>query len=349
MIEASHLTKSFGAHKVVDDVSFRVEKGELVALLGPSGGGKSTVLRMLAGLEVPDSGRVVIRDQDATGSKAQERGLGFVFQHYALFRHMTVRENIAFGLEVRKKPKKEVDARVEELIGLVQLTGLGDRHPHQLSGGQRQRVALARALAPEPSIVLLDEPFGALDAKVRIELRGWLRRLQKEQGLTAIFVTHDQEEAMELADRVVIIHRGKVEQIGSPEDVYDRPATAFVASFIGSANVLTGTVAHGRAALGPMAMGAPTTAAEGTDVKAFVRHHQITIAASDASQTGVTRAQVKRITRVGWLAKLELDVDGETLFAEMPKDQLEELGIHEGELVVVSLKDATIFAEDFAI
>ncbi|HTJ82071.1 MAG TPA: TOBE-like domain-containing protein [Polyangiaceae bacterium] len=349
MIEASHLTKSFGAHKVVDDVSFRVDSGELVALLGPSGGGKSTVLRMLAGLEIPDEGKVVIREHDATNAKAQERGLGFVFQHYALFRHMTVRENIAFGLEVRKKPKAEVARRVDELIGLVQLTGLGDRYPHQLSGGQRQRVALARSLAPEPSIVLLDEPFGALDAKVRIELRGWLRRLQKEQGLTAIFVTHDQEEAMELADRVVIIHRGKVEQIGSPEEVYDHPATPFVASFIGSANVLTGTVARGQAALGSIAVPAPKDAVEGADVRAFVRHHQITIGASDASEAGVTRAKVKRITRVGWVAKLELDVDGSTLFAELPKARIDELGIREGELVAVSLEDATIFAEDFAI
>jgi sulfate transport system ATP-binding protein len=328
MISARNLTKSFGESLIVDDVSFEAADGEVIALLGPSGGGKSTVLRMVAGLEVPDRGTVVIRGADATNVKVQERGLGFVFQHYALFKHMTVRDNIAFGLEIKKVPKADIESRVDELLELVQLKGLGKRYPAQLSGGQRQRVALARALAPKPSILLLDEPFGALDAKVRVELRRWLRDLQKRQSITCVFVTHDQEEAMELADRVIIINKGKVEQAGTPEEVYDRPATPFVASFIGSSNVLSGVVEGGRA---------------------FIRHHQVEIrgkADGRAPPSGCSAAKVERITRIGWVAKLALSLpDGQAITAELPKDRLDELNIADGESIFVSLGKASVFPE----
>ncbi len=239
------LCKSFGAVKVVDHVSFEIPSGQITALLGPSGGGKSTVLRMIAGLEVPDAGEVVLNGVVSTKARVQERAVGFVFQHYALFRHMTVRQNIAFGLSVRGRPRAEIDAAVRELLELVQLGTLGDRYPDELSGGQRQRVALARALAPRPSLLLLDEPFGALDAKVRMDLREWIRRLHREREITSVFVTHDQEEAIDLADRVIVLHKGCVEQIGTPEEIYDLPATEFVASFVGASNVLQGEVKGG--------------------------------------------------------------------------------------------------------
>jgi sulfate transport system ATP-binding protein len=353
MISANHLVKRFGTNLIVDDVTFEAKDGEVLALLGPSGGGKSTVLRIVAGLEVPDQGTVVIRGADATNVKVQDRGLGFVFQHYALFKHMTVRDNVAFGLEIRKLPKKEVNARVEELLELVQLSGLGQRYPSQLSGGQRQRVALARSLAPKPSILLLDEPFGALDAKVRLELRGWLRELQKSQGITCVFVTHDQDEAMELADRVVIINKGRVEQMGTPEDVYDKPATPFVASFIGSSNILHGKVQEGKAELGALQVDKTEGMKEGADVRAFVRHHQVEIvslADSDIPPEGQTKATVKRVARVGWVAKLDLVLaDGQAIVAELPKDKLESLAIADGAEVFVSLRNATVFVEDFVI
>jgi sulfate transport system ATP-binding protein len=237
-IAVKDLTKRFGDYVAVDHVSFEVEQGKLVALLGPSGSGKSTILRIIAGLEEPDEGSVYLTGSDATNLPTQKRNVGFVFQHYALFKHMTVRRNIAFGLEVQKRPKQEIRDRVEELLSLVKLEGYGDRYPSQLSGGQRQRVALARALAPKPRVLLLDEPFGALDAKVRQNLAAWLRELHHEVQVTSIFVTHDQEEAIEISDRIVVLNRGKVEQIGKPEEIYDRPRTKFVASFIGHANVI---------------------------------------------------------------------------------------------------------------
>lgn len=237
-IQVSQVSKQFGSFQAVKDVDLTVETGSLVALLGPSGSGKSTLLRLIAGLEQPDSGRIFLTGRDATNESVRDRQIGFVFQHYALFKHLTVRKNIAFGLELRKHTKEKVRARVEELLELVQLTGLGDRYPSQLSGGQRQRVALARALAVQPQVLLLDEPFGALDAKVRKDLRSWLRKLHDEVHVTTVFVTHDQEEAMEVADQIVVMNHGKVEQIGSPAEIYDNPATPFVMSFIGPVNVL---------------------------------------------------------------------------------------------------------------
>jgi sulfate/thiosulfate transport system ATP-binding protein len=240
-IRIQNVSKSFGAFKALDDVSLDIESGELVALLSPSGMGKTTLLRIIAGLEWPDSGRVHFHGQDATGTHARERNVGFVFQHYALFRHMTIFENVAFGLRVRKQfSEKQIAARVTELLKLVQLDWLAERYPHQLSGGQRQRIALARSLAVQPKVLLLDEPFGALDAKVRKELRRWLRRLHDEVHATTVFVTHDQEEALEVADRVVVMNQGRIEQVGTPEEVYQSPASPFVYEFLGDVNLFHG-------------------------------------------------------------------------------------------------------------
>src|SRR3954454_24774889 len=237
-IAVESVSKRFGDFVALEDVSIDVPEGSLTALLGPSGGGKSTLLRVISGLEEPDSGTVVISGQDATHTPPQERGVGFVFQHYAAFKHMTVRQNVAFGLKVRKRAKREIGPKVEELLQLVQLQGLADRYPAQLSGGQRQRMALARALAVEPKVMLLDEPFGALDATVRKQLRAWLRRLHDDVHVTTIFVTHDQEEAMEVAEQIVVLNDGRVEQTGSPRDQYERPANDFVMSFVGPVNRL---------------------------------------------------------------------------------------------------------------
>jgi sulfate/thiosulfate transport system ATP-binding protein len=232
-IEARNVTKRFGDFVALDDVSVSVESGSLTALLGPSGSGKSTLLRVISGLETPDAGEVFISGREATALTPQKRGVGFVFQHYAPFTHMTVWENVAFGLKIRRKPRAEIRARVDELLALVQLSGLGKRYPSQLSGGQRQRMALARALAPEPEVLLLDEPFGALDARVRVELREWLLRLHDEMHVTTIFVTHDQEEALELSDSIVVMNKGRVEQVAPPRQLYDDPANEFVMSFVG--------------------------------------------------------------------------------------------------------------------
>jgi sulfate transport system ATP-binding protein len=338
-IVVEHLVKSFGKERVVDDVSFSVEPGELVALLGPSGGGKSTVLRMIAGLETPDSGAVRIGAADVTGKKVQDRHVGFVFQHYALFRHMSVRQNIAFGMEVRKVAKAEAQRRVDEMLHLVQLADLGDRFPHQLSGGQRQRVALARALAPQPRLMLLDEPFGALDAKVRLELRTWLRRLTKEREMTTVFVTHDQEEAMDLASRVAVIHKGKIEQIGSPSDLHDTPETPFVASFIGSSNVLQGKVTDGRVVVGgcalPYARGLP----EGEAVTVFARPFDVLV----SEDRSLGRGTVERVSRYGGKLRAELSLLGgielvaEGIDIDAPKD------LEAGREVGVRIRAASMF------
>ena len=247
-ITVSDVTKRFGDFVALDDVSLEVPGGSLTALLGPSGSGKSTLLRVIAGLESPDAGSVIISGEDATRVPVRKRGVGFVFQHYAAFKHMTVRDNVGFGLRIRKRSKGETRDRVDELLSLVQLDGLADRYPSQLSGGQRQRMALARALAVEPKVMLLDEPFGALDARVRKELRNWLRRLHEEVHQTTILVTHDQEEAMEVADRIVVMNQGRIEQVGPPDEVYDRPATPFVLQFLGDVNLFHGRLGGGEAA-----------------------------------------------------------------------------------------------------
>jgi sulfate/thiosulfate transport system ATP-binding protein len=306
-IEARNITKRFGDFVALDQVSVVVPAGSLTALLGPSGGGKSTLLRIIAGLETPDAGQVCIEDRDMTGVTPQDRGVGFVFQHYAAFKHMTVRENVAFGLRIRKRPKAEINRRVDELLGLVQLKQFGKRYPSELSGGQRQRMALARALAVEPSVLLLDEPFGALDANVREELRSWLRRLHQEMPVTTLFVTHDQEEAMEIADQIVVISHGKVEQAGTPTELYDQPANDFVMNFIGPVTELDGEL---------------------------VRPHDLQILV-DASPSA-RQAVVDRIVPLGFEVRVELSLrDGEPVSVQLPRTEAEELELREGDIVHV--------------
>src|SRR5881394_741563 len=296
-IEARSVTKRFGEFVALDDVSIAVASGSLTALLGPSGSGKSTLLRVIAGLERPDSGDVFISGREATALAPQKRGVGFVFQHYAPFTHMTVWDNVAFGLAIRRRPRAEIQARVAQLLELVQLTGLGKRYPSQLSGGQRQRMALARALAPEPDVLLLDEPFGALDARVRVELREWLRRLHDEIHVTTIFVTHDQEEALELSDSIVVMNRGRVEQTAPPRQLYDEPSNAFVMSFVGPVNRLG---------------------------DAWVRPHDVELSYEpDGSDH---EAQVERIVRLGFETRVDLvRDDGERLHAQMTGDDVDGL------------------------
>ncbi|AKF05653.1 sulfate/molybdate ABC transporter ATP-binding protein [Sandaracinus amylolyticus] len=319
-IEAIGVTKRYRAHHALRDVTVRIERGGLVALLGPSGSGKTTLLRVMAGLEAPDAGRVLFSGRDVSASGVAERGVGFVFQHYALFREMTVFENVAFGLRV--KPRKErpseetIRARVHELLSLVQLEGMAQRHPSQLSGGQRQRVALARALAVEPQVLLLDEPFGALDAKVRRQLRAWLRTLHDELHVTTVLVTHDQEEALEIADRVVLMNEGRVEQEGSPTALYDAPATAFVASFLGDVNVLEGVVENGAIAIGALRL--PVVGARtGERVRIAVRAGDLDVAPAD---DGDAHATISRIADLGERIQLEATIDGgPTVRAHVPR------------------------------
>jgi len=354
-----NLTKRFTARgtPAVADVSFLAPTGGITTLLGPSGSGKSTVLRVIAGLEQPDEGQVMFGDADFTRVPVQSRGVGFVFQSYALFKHMTVRANIAFGLGVRKVDRKTSSAKVDELLSLVQLEGYGERYPAQLSGGQRQRVAFARALAIEPRVLLLDEPFGALDAQVRVELRAWLRRLHHERHVTTLLVTHDQEEAMEVSDHVVIMSDGRVAQTGRPQEVYDRPASPFVASFVGGANLLSGTMQDGRASVGAFAVEVPagTAARDGAAVQAFVRPHDIklTRADGDGSAEAAPEVSVARVERLAWLGsyvKLSLKLsDGAPMTVEMPRAEIEALGIGEGDLVMADLKQARVFVEDYSI
>ncbi len=305
------VSKRFGNFQAVQDINLEIQSGSLVALLGSSGCGKSTLLRLIAGLETPDTGKIWLYDQDATQQRLQERNIGFVFQHYALFKHMTVAENIAFGLEVRKTAKGQIKQRVDQLLELVQLTGMGHRYPAQLSGGQRQRVALARALAVEPKVLLLDEPFGALDARVRKDLRMWLRRLHDEVHVTTLFVTHDPEEAMEVSDEIVVMNRGKVEQVGSPIDLYDAPESAFVMGFLGPVNVLPNS-AHLLPRLG----------AE----EVYVRPHDINLTMQPSDET--IPAQVVRLLPLGWQVQAELLLaDGQTLMVQLSREQANRLNL----------------------
>ena len=307
--------KQFGDFVALDDVSIEVPDGSLTALLGPSGSGKSTLLRVIAGLEQPDAGRVLILGEDATSIPAQNRGVGFVFQHYAAFKHMTVKNNIAFGLSIRKRPKKEIDERVQELISLVHLDGFGDRYPSQLSGGQRQRMALARALAVEPKVLLLDEPFGALDANVRKELRQWLRRLHEDVHVTTIFVTHDQEEAMEVAGQIVVMNEGRVEQTGQPSDLYEHPQTEFVMSFIGPVN-RRGAV--------------------------FIRPHDLDVLHVPAPEA--EEAMIERVVNLGFETRVELLLaDGEQLWAQMTREEADLLELSDGQIVYTRPRRAKVF------
>ena len=327
-IEVRNIGKRFNSHVALDDISLEFPAGELVALLGPSGCGKTTLLRIIAGLESADAGQVLFAGEDAGSRHVRERQVGFVFQHYALFRHMTVFENIAFGLRVKPRGQRPNEAairhRVKELLELVQLDWLADRYPAQLSGGQRQRIALARALAVEPRVLLLDEPFGALDAKVRKDLRRWLRRLHDEMGLTSIFVTHDQEEALEVADRIVVMNRGKVEQQGSPEAVYDHPASPFVFEFLGNVNLF-----HGR----------PGQKTDPAGEVAYARPHEVEIEPWAGVGDPRLAARLLHARLAGPSARLELELvaSGETLEAEITKDRYRQLGLAPGSEVAVSL------------
>lgn len=347
-IAVQSVSKQFGTFRAIDDVSLEIKTGSLVALLGPSGSGKSTLLRMIAGLENPDVGQIYLVGEDATYRKVQERHIGFVFQHYALFKHLTVRQNIAFALEIRKVAKNRIRHRVEELINLVQLTGLGDRYPAQLSGGQRQRVALARALAVQPRVLLLDEPFGALDAKVRKELRTWLRNLHKEVNVTTVFVTHDQEEAMEVADEIVIMNHGRVEQVGSAADIYDNPASAFVMSFIGPVNVLppvSGLLPSNGKVLGQDAGWATDGNGSAVDnsVRVFWRPQDVVIYLNPIDDA--VSAYVDRLIHLGWEIQVELALEtGQTVTAHLSREDHDRLQLQPRQPVYVKPKQVKVFA-----
>ncbi len=351
-ITAKNITKRFGDFVALDNVTVEVPGGSLVAVLGPSGSGKSTLLRIIAGLEVPDSGTVHYEDDDVTASHVRERNVGFVFQHYALFRHMNVFENIAFGLRVRRWPKKRIEQRVNELIRLVQLEGLGRSLPSQLSGGQRQRVALARALAPSPKVLLLDEPFGALDAKVRTELRQWLRRLHEEIHVTSLFVTHDQEEAFEVADQVVIMNHGRVEQVGTPGDIFEHPANPFVMDFLGDVNVFHGRIEGGRIKVGDLDVGSPDSSAEdGASATAFVRSHELEISRTWNGRSSTLKGEVVQVNPARSVVKVRVIAQdfGLALNVDVGWDRFAELRLSVGDHVYVSPRRVRVFVQDYAI
>jgi sulfate transport system ATP-binding protein len=321
MITVSHVTKRFGDFVALDDVSLEIPDGSLTALLGPSGSGKSTLLRIIGGLEFADSGTVTIHGEDVTGVVPQKRGIGFVFQHYAAFKHMTVRDNVGFGLKIRKTPQDKLDSRVDELLKIVGLAGFAKRYPSQLSGGQRQRMALARALAVEPRVLLLDDPFGALDAKVRAELREWLRRLHEEVHVTTLLVTHDQEEALSIADNIAVMDNARIEQVGGPRELYDRPRNSFVMGFLGPVAELDGTL---------------------------VRPHDITIRTQP--DDGTREAQVTRVSHLGFEVRVDLQLsDGEPVFAQLTRTEAAQLELNQGDVVWLAFtgdRDARLVRED---
>jgi sulfate transport system ATP-binding protein len=349
------VTKAFGEYPALADISVELPAGQLVALLGPSGSGKTTLLRVIAGIEAPDRGAIRFDGEDVTARPIRERGVGFVFQDYALFDHMTVADNVAFGLSVRRRPAGEIEARVRELLARVQLAGLAGRFPRQLSGGQRQRVALARALAPSPRLLLLDEPFGALDARVRAELRGWLRRLHDELHLTSVFVTHDQEEALEVADRIVVMHEGRIEQVGPPDEVFDRPASAFVMDFLGGVNVLEGVLVGERAVFGSVVLPVDERdrGASGP-ARAYVRGHDLVLAPAAGADAAALRAAgearelpvtVERVRRAGSTARVVVrSAEHGELVAELPHGELAGLGVTRGAALVARVRAARVFA-----
>ena len=349
-ITIQNIHKAFGNFRALRDINLEIESGELVALLGPSGCGKTTLLRIIAGLETPDAGQILFHGEDATDRHVREREVGFVFQHYALFRHMTVFENIAFGLRVRPKATRpsgaEISERVHRLLQLVQLDWLADRYPTQLSGGQRQRIALARALAVEPKVLLLDEPFGALDAKVRKDLRRWLRRLHDELHVTSVFVTHDQEEALEVADRVVVLNAGQVEQIGSPAEVYDHPATPFVYEFLGDVNLFHGRVHDGHANIGDAQVLLPEGAARQDAAIFYVRPHEIDILRENPNG-GSIAAKVFDVRPLGATVWVELERrDGQGIVeVEMVRDQYTDMKLQPGEPVFLQPRRIRVFGE----
>jgi sulfate transport system ATP-binding protein len=350
-IEVRNLSKQFGTFAALRDVSLEVRSGELLALLGPSGSGKTTLLRVIAGLDVADAGQVLFQGEDATDQHVRERQVGFVFQHYALFRNMTIFENVAFGLRVRPKdvrpPDAEIRDRVHELLKLVQLDWLAERYPHQLSGGQRQRIALARALAVEPKVLLLDEPFGALDAKVRKELRSWLRRLHDDMHITSVFVTHDQEEALEVADRVVVMNEGRIEQIGTPDEVYENPASPFVYEFLGNVNLFHSRLHRGRAWIDGIEVDAPEHAeAEELAAVAYVRPHDIEVDRTAQGDTALA-ARVTHVLSVGPIVRLELvrddSEDKNPIQVEISKERFRELQLVRGDQVFIKPRRFDLF------
>ena len=353
-IEVRNINKRFGEFVALDNVSLQFPQGELTALLGPSGCGKTTLLRIIAGLEHPDSGQVLLEGDDASARHVRERQVGFVFQHYALFKHMTVFENVAFGLRV--KPRKErpsedqIRQKVKQLLELVQLDWLHDRYPPQLSGGQRQRIALARALAVEPRVLLLDEPFGALDAKVRKELRRWLRRLHDELHVTSIFVTHDQEEALEVADQVVLMNKGTVEQLGTPDSVYNHPASPFVYSFLGNVNLFHGRVHEGVLASGGVNFDVPDHAAvQDSQGIAYVRPHDLDVERYVAGAEGIV-VKLRRAHAIGPLAQLDLEREdnAQLIEAVIPNERFAQLQLKEGETLLVKPKRMQVFVDQGA-
>ena len=359
-IEIRNVSKQFGNFQALSDVSLDIHSGELVALLGPSGCGKTTLLRIIAGLETPDQGSILFSGEDTTNVHVRERQVGFVFQHYALFRHMTVFENVAFGLRVKPRGQRPSEAQIREkvhsLLSLVQLDWLADRFPSQLSGGQRQRIALARALAVEPKVLLLDEPFGALDAKVRKELRRWLRRLHDDLHVTSIFVTHDQEEALEVADRVVLMNQGKVEQIGSPQQVWDHPASPFVYGFLGDVNLFHGRAHEGEVLLGGMTLDSPEhRSAQNAKALAYVRPHDLDVQRYAPGAPGMV-VKLDRAIVIGPIARLELipleahqqadNLSADALIeAQMPAQKFKDMGLKEGETLVVTPRKARVFVD----
>ena len=349
-ISVKNVTKRFGDFVALDDVDLEVPHGALVALLGPSGSGKTTLLRIISGLDVPDEGAIHYENEDTTHRSARERNVGFVFQHYALFRHMNVFENVAFGLRVRRWPEANVQERVHELLRLIQLEGLGGQLPSQLSGGQRQRVALARALAAQPKVLLLDEPFGALDAKVRQELRQWLRKLHDEIHVTSVFVTHDQEEAFEVADRVVVMNGGRIEQTGTPQEVFEHPANAFVIDFLGNVNVFHGRMASELARLGSFAVHSGEPHDESKPVTAYVRPHELDVDRVARGRTSL-KAEVVRVNPAGAAVKVELAAKefGISVNVEISRERQAELELRPGEVVFVVPRRVRVFAADYSI
>jgi sulfate transport system ATP-binding protein len=356
-IELSHISKSFGAYKALRDVSLSIHDGELVALLGPSGSGKTTLLRIIAGLDTPEMdtrSRIRFYEEDVANRPAAQRRVGFVFQHYALFRHMSIFENVAFGMRVlprKVRPaKEEIDRRVHELLGLVQLDGLGRRFPSQLSGGQRQRAALARALAVEPKVLLLDEPFGALDAKVRQGLRAWLRRLHDEIHVTSILVTHDQEEALEVADRVVVMNQGRIEQIGTPEEVFHKPATQFVMEFLGQVNMFHGRVQGGKAMLGEVALdGHFFPGKDEGAAMVYMRPHELDIKLYKNGAPSFP-AKITRINPAGSIAKVTTRTnDGQDVLVDMSLEDYQRLSLTEGSNVYIYPKNTRVFLPEYEI
>ncbi len=348
-IELKRINKRFGDVAVLKDVNLTVPTGELVALLGPSGSGKTTLLRIIAGLETADTGSVFFHGEDSAEKTLRERRVGFVFQHYALFRHMTVFENIAFGLRVRPRNQRpangEIHDRVMNLLKLVQLDNLANRYPSQLSGGQRQRVALSRALAVEPSVLLLDEPFGALDARVRKDLRRWLRRLHDEIRVTSVFVTHDQEEALEVADRVVVMNEGRLEQVGTPEDVYRRPATPFVYHFLGDVNLFHARIHNGQPVLGDSTEGT----LDHPLAQVFVRPHSLDVHTHSNGQEHF-RARVQHVNPAGPFVKLELRTsEGDDVDVTISQERYRELGLARNSEVFLTAKEMGVFVEDYVI